>query len=51
MNLLNWNWSKFNDVTQLASKYVPQVYQWFYIGLTAAEESNTNNSDSSDYEN
>lgn len=43
--------SKFNDVTQLASKYVPQEYQWFYIGLTAAEESNTNNSDGSDYEN
>lgn len=43
--------AKFNNITQLASKYVPQEYQWFYIGLTAAEESNTNNSDGSDYEN
>lgn len=42
--------SKFNDVTQLACKYVPQEYQWFYIGLTA-EEGNTNNNDKSDYDN
>ncbi|XP_050531002.1 uncharacterized protein LOC126899821 [Daktulosphaira vitifoliae] len=43
--------SKFNDVTQLANKYVPQEYLWFYIGLSAAEEVNINNNDGSDYEN
>lgn len=34
--------SKFNDVTELACKYVPQEYQWFYSTLIAEEEDTTN---------
>lgn len=43
--------SKYKDVTELASKYVPQEYQWFYSTLKAEENNTTNNGDSiSDYE-
>ncbi|KAF0752181.1 NAD-dependent protein deacetylase Sir2B-like [Aphis craccivora] len=35
--------AKYNDVTQLASKYVPNEYQWFYNNLIAEENSTTRN--------
>jgi len=42
--------AKYNDVTQLASKYVPNEYQWFYNNLIAEENSTTrNNNCDSDY--
>jgi len=37
--------AKYNDVTQLASKYVPNEYQWFYTNLIAEENSTTRNKD------
>lgn len=43
--------SKFNDITQLACKYVPQEYQWFYSALTADEDTTNNTDFGSDYEN
>lgn len=43
--------SKYNDVTELACKYVPQEYQWFYSTLKAEENNTINNSGNvSDYE-
>lgn len=41
--------AKFNDVTQLASKYVPHQFQWFYISLISEDNNITNNYDS-DYD-
>lgn len=35
--------SKYNDVTELACKYVPQEYQWFYTELISEENNTTNN--------
>lgn len=40
--------SKYNDVTQLACKYAPQKYQWFYIELIPEENNTTNNRDYED---
>lgn len=43
--------SKYNDVTELASNYVPQEYQWLYSTLKAEENNTTNHGGSiSDYE-
>lgn len=42
--------SKYNEVIELASKYV-QKYQWFYTKLIVEENNTTNNRDcESDYE-
>lgn len=32
---------KYNDVNQLATKYVPIEYQWFYTNLFTEENSTT----------
>jgi len=42
--------AKFNDVTQLASKYVPEQHQWFYSGLLSEDNSRENQDFESDYE-
>lgn len=42
--------AKYNDVIQLASKYVPNECQWFYMNLTAEEATSNNRDCDSDYE-
>lgn len=42
--------AKFNDVTQLAIKYVPEQYQWFYSGLLSEDNLSENRDSESDYE-
>lgn len=38
--------AKYNDVQQLAEKYVPNEHQWFYNNLQAQDIPNENISDS-----